>query len=117
MSRPRSQWSRSTTPRPGVARNERGERVQGRGAVRPGGEGNRQSPGGADRRDADAPRDLLVLGGQRDRDQDGISIAANALSLNGGTIRATDGTTDADLTHGAAPADPNRKVDGSRTAL
>ena len=56
-------------------------------------------------------------GGQRDRDQDGISIAANALSLNGGTIRATDGTPDADLTHGAAPADPNRKVDGSRTAL
>ena len=41
---------------------------------------------------------------ERDRDEDGISIAANALSLDGGTIRAADGTTDADLTHGAVAA-------------
>ncbi len=34
-----------------------------------------------------------------DRDEDGISIPANALVLNGGTITTTDGTTDADLTH------------------
>ena len=51
-----------------------------------------------------------------DRDEDGIDIAANALVLNRGTITAVDGTTDADLAHDVAPADPNRKVDGSRTA-
>ena len=34
-----------------------------------------------------------------DRDEDGFSVAANALALNGGTIKAADGTTDADLTH------------------
>ena len=49
-----------------------------------------------------------------DRDEDGISIAANALALNGGTITAADGTTDADLGHGAVAADPTRKVNGSR---
>jgi len=49
-----------------------------------------------------------------DRDEDGVSIPANALALNGGTIRnAGDGTTDADLTHAAVAADPGRKVDGS----
>ena len=48
-----------------------------------------------------------------DRDEDGISIAANALSLNGGTITAADGTTDADLTHGAVAAAASRKVNGS----
>ena len=52
-----------------------------------------------------------------DRDEDGVGIPANALALNGGTIKhAGDGTTDADLAHDAAPADPTRKVDGSRTA-
>ena len=51
-----------------------------------------------------------------DRDEDGVGIPANALNLNGGTIKHVgDGTTDADLTHGAVPADPTRKVDGSRT--
>ena len=51
-----------------------------------------------------------------DRDEDGVGIPANALVLNGGTINhAGDGTTDADLTHDAVPADPTRKVDGSRT--
>ena len=48
-----------------------------------------------------------------DRDQDGISIAANALALSGGTIKGPDGTTDADLTHVAVAADDGRKVDGS----
>ncbi len=48
-----------------------------------------------------------------DRDEDGISIPANALSLNGGTIKAADGTTDADLTHGTVAADSRRKMDGN----
>ena len=48
-----------------------------------------------------------------DRDDDGISIPANALELNGGTITAADGTTDADLTHAPVGTDPDRKVDGS----
>ena len=52
-----------------------------------------------------------------DRDTDGISIAANAIDLNGGTIMAkADGTTAAVLTHRALTADANRKVDG-RTVL
>ena len=49
-----------------------------------------------------------------DRDEDGISIPANALELNGGTITAADGTTDADLTHAPAGPDRDMKVDGSR---
>ena len=50
-----------------------------------------------------------------DRDGDGISIPANALDLNGGTIKhAAAPTIDADLAHGAVPADPRRKVNGSR---
>ena len=52
-----------------------------------------------------------------DRDEDGISIAANALALNGGTIRyAGDGRTDAGLTHDAVADDPTRKVNGSQAA-
>ncbi len=52
-----------------------------------------------------------------DRDTDGISIAANAIDLNGGTIMAkADGATAADLTHRVLAADANRKVDG-RTVL
>ena len=47
------------------------------------------------------------------RDGDGVSIAANALVLNGGTIKATDGTTDADLRHGAVAAERGSKVNGS----
>ena len=50
---------------------------------------------------------------ETDRDDDGIGIAANALALDGGTITAADGTTDADLTHGAVAAAPGHKVDGS----
>ena len=49
-----------------------------------------------------------------DRDEDGVSIPANALALNGGTIKkAGDGTTDADLTHAAVSANPARKVNGT----
>ena len=48
-----------------------------------------------------------------DRDEDGISITANALLLNGGTIKAADGTADADLTHGPVAAEPGNKVNGS----
>ena len=47
-----------------------------------------------------------------DRDEDGISLPANALILNGGTITATDGTTDADLTHAPVGPERDRKVDG-----
>ena len=50
---------------------------------------------------------------EADRDEDGISIPANALSLAGGTIKGPDGTTDADLTHDAVAAEHDRKVDGS----
>ena len=47
-----------------------------------------------------------------DMDDDGISISANALTLNGGTIKRAAGTSDAVLTHAAADADPEHKVDG-----
>ena len=49
---------------------------------------------------------------EADRDKDGISIPANALSLDRGTIKAADGTTDADLTHGTVAADGDRKMNG-----
>ena len=49
-----------------------------------------------------------------DRDENGISIAPNALVLNGGTITAANGTTDADLTHAAVAPFLDRKVDGGR---
>ena len=50
---------------------------------------------------------------EEDRDEDGISIAANALILDGGTITADDGTVDADLMHAAVTAEGNIKVNGS----
>ena len=34
-----------------------------------------------------------------DRDTDGLSVLANSLTLNGGTIQSTDDSTDATLTH------------------
>lgn len=52
---------------------------------------------------------------EQDRDEDGISIAANALALNGGTVKAADGTTDVDLTHGPLEAGGDGHVDGSLT--
>ena len=49
-----------------------------------------------------------------DRDEDGISVAADSLVLNGGTIKfAGDGVTDAELAHDALADDATRKVDGS----
>ena len=50
---------------------------------------------------------------EEDRDEDGISIAPNALALNGGTITSADGTIDADLGHRAVAAESRRKVNGS----
>ena len=50
-----------------------------------------------------------------DADSDGISIAANALALNGGMISLTSGstTTAAALAHTGVGTDDTRKVDGS----
>lgn len=49
---------------------------------------------------------------EADRDEDGISIPANALTLDGGAIRDADGNA-ANLTHDAVPDDPEHTVDGS----
>ena len=52
-----------------------------------------------------------------DFDANGISIAADAIRLNGGAIRAaSDGTLDADLTHATVSDDATRKVDGTQVA-
>lgn len=49
-----------------------------------------------------------------DMDDDGVSIAANALSLNGGSITLQERPAiAASLTHDALEDDPERKVDGS----
>ena len=45
-----------------------------------------------------------------DSDQDGVSIAANAISLNGATIRNSDDTVDASLDHAALPDNPDHVV-------
>ena len=45
-----------------------------------------------------------------DSDQDGVSIAANAISLNGATIRNSDDTVDASLAHAALPDNPDHVV-------
>ena len=58
--------------------------------------------------------DYVVQAG--DRDADGLSIAANALSANGSTITMPGSTTAAVLTHDSVPTSPSHKVDGSRTA-
>ncbi len=50
---------------------------------------------------------------EEDRDEDGVSIAANALALNGGTIRTTVGAIDVDLTHGPVAVERGNKVNGS----
>lgn len=47
-----------------------------------------------------------------DVDPDGYSVPADALALNGGSIRDVDGN-DADLTHDALPDDPGLKVNGA----
>ena len=48
----------------------------------------------------------------QDLDPDGIAISADAIALNGGSIRAADGVTGAALSHAALAADATRKVDG-----
>ena len=51
--------------------------------------------------------------GGTDSAPDGIAIAANKLTLNGGTITATGSTTiNADLDHAAVAIDADQKVDG-----
>ena len=50
-----------------------------------------------------------------DLDADGVSAPVNALTLNGGSIRAVDDNSDARLSHDGLPDDPRRKVDGSRS--
>ena len=54
--------------------------------------------------------------GLSDRDPDGVSIGANALTLDGGAIRHPGGTTNAALSLGshAIANSANHKVDGSR---
>ena len=57
----------------------------------------------------------VVMG---DSAPNGIAIAANKLTLNGGTITATGSTTiTADLDHGAVAIAANHKVDGIRPTL
>lgn len=60
------------------------------------------------------PKSLLFLYFVQatDKDDDGISIAANAITLNGGAIQAVDEATAADLRHSAVPPNPGLKVDG-----
>ena len=56
-------------------------------------------------------------GSSGDRDTDGISWAANAIALNGGTIAGTDNEVAAVLTHVAQPNLPAHKVDGRTTPV
>ena len=51
-----------------------------------------------------------------DADADGVSLLVNSLTLNGGTIQATDDSTNATLTH-AAMTFANHKVDTQVTLL
>ena len=55
---------------------------------------------------------------ENDSAPDGIAIAANKLTLNGGTIKRSGSTTvDAVLTHDAVAIDAGHKVDGIRPTL
>ena len=56
-------------------------------------------------------------GSSGDRDTDGVSWAANAIALNGGTIAGTDNEVAAVLTHVAQPNLPAHKVDGRTTPV
>ena len=59
-----------------------------------------------------------VTGGSSgDRDTDGISWAANAIALNGGTIAGTDNAVAAILTHAAQSNLAGHKVDGRTTPV
>lgn len=60
--------------------------------------------------------DYVVEGS--DRDDNGLSIAADAVDLNGGTIRDNAGNdADLDLGYHAFNDDPNYKVDGGLTPV
>ena len=52
-----------------------------------------------------------------DTDTDGVSIEADALQLNGGTVRKDGYTLDAILTHGALTDNSRHKVDGIKPRL
>ena len=56
-----------------------------------------------------------VAAGESDRN--GVSIEANSLSLNGGTIRDSTDTTDAVLNHQALADDSQHRVDGVKPEL
>ena len=81
--------------------------------------------GGSDkvlRYSAGSPGTALVFSGYtvaaNDEDTDGISIAANKLDANGGTIKATAGANlDAVLTHAAVAASASHRVDGVKPTL
>ena len=56
---------------------------------------------------------MLLHDSGTDSAPDGIAIAANKLTLNGGTITATGSTTiNANLDHAAVAIDAGQKVDG-----
>ena len=60
---------------------------------------------------------FMYLVASADSDADGISIPANAISLNGGSIRSRDAPDlHATLTHEARPPYASHKVDGSKAA-
>ena len=54
---------------------------------------------------------------ENDEDTDGVSIRANKLTLNGGTIRGEAAEKDADLSHDALSAQKKHKVDGIRPSF
>ncbi len=54
---------------------------------------------------------------ENDEDANGISIGADKLALNGGTIQKTGSSTAAALTHDAVAASASHKVDGVRPTL
>ena len=60
--------------------------------------------------------DFVYVVQAADRDSDGVSIAANALALNGATIRGTGAAAarNADVTHPPVAASAARTVDGSK---
>ena len=69
-----------------------------------------------------SPGAALVFSGYtvaaNDEDNDGLSIEADKLDANSGTIKSTaDATVDAVLTHAAVAASANHKVDGVKPTL
>ena len=84
--------------------------------------GSRQPAGGAGGRPSGAPISAApcpsATGCRRwTATRDGIAIAADAIRLDGGSIKAADGTTDALLTHAVVAAAPDHQVDGGLVTL